>query len=260
MVQVLKKADNILELVASKDEPMIFTEISTSLHIHKATLSHILKTLLEVGLLEKTEKGRYQIGPKVMQLSRKRRRKDLLLDLAEENARALAEEIREVVTVGALLNGERYNLAKASVDQVITVGSQMEHRPLPYETATGRVLLAWLDEDALEEVIAKKGLPGSAWPEIRSKKELTQALKAIRKAEIACWHSPDGEAEAAAVPIIGPDGRAWAAIGAILPSYRSDGGRRESVIAGLRVTAKRMSCALALRLDDWTASKHGSRT
>ncbi len=247
MIQVLQKAAAILQTIQNRKDAASFTEIVTATGIHKATLSHILKTLVGIGFLEKTTNGRYAIGPQILALAEHRRRRGTLAALAEEHARALAEAIRETVTVGTLRKGERFNLAKATVEQSVSVNAELQQRPSPYETTTGRVLLAYADPKERAAIVESKGLPGDRWPEVQTRKELDRAFARIREQGMASARAADGQADTCAIPIRGPDGRVWAAIGFGAPAFRMEGEARARKVEALGWTAARMEELLALQ-------------
>jgi len=246
LIQVLERAAAIMERVGA-GSGATFSEIQQHTGLHKATLSHILKTLHQVGFVHKTSIGTYEVGSTILALARQRLRLESMAGVAEDVARALAEEIHESVTVGVLREGERYNLAKAEVHQSVTVNARLQQRPSPYDTTTGRVLLAGLAKPEVDALWARKGAPGSAWPAVRSLADLHQALAEIRGAGCAEEVSADKEVLTIAVPVHGPDGETWAAIGFGAPSYRLGPQDREAKRSALVRAAQRMERLLSLQ-------------
>ena len=78
---------------------------------------------------------------------------------------------------------------------------------------------------------------------------LTGQLAAIRDAGVAVALSGDGHTQAVAVPIHGPDGRVWAAIGIAIDPVTPAAGSRGHTQA-LRATAKQFAEDLRLRLGE----------
>ena len=158
------------------------------------------------------------------------------------------EDLRELVTVGTIRQGRRCNLARATVERSIIVDAEPHLRPTPYNTATGRTMLAHISPEALDEVVRVSGLPGGEWPEVVTREELEDQLRRIRRAGYADYVSPDAEAEALAVPVFGPDGAVRAAVGVSAPRYRLDQERRTELLKALRKAADAMEQELALEL------------
>lgn len=249
MIQVIERAATVLQAVGQANAPT-FTELQRATALSKATLSRILASLQELGFVERAPDRSYSIGPFLLELARPALGRRALSGVAERHARRLAEELGELVTVGTVRNGHRYNLARATVERSVVVDADLHVRPSPYDTATGRVMLAHLEPEALDEVVRVNGLPAGTWPGVETCKELTSALKRIREAGHATYLAPDGEAEAIAMPVRGPDGRAWAAVGASVPCYRLDRERRDAVLKALGHAAQSMTEELCFELGE----------
>lgn len=248
MIKVLQKADAILGIVARERDKATLSDLSRSLKMHKATLSHILKALEALGFIAKNESRCYAIGPRIAELADGARRLSLLHEIASEETKALCEQLRETVSVSILCDGIRQRIAFASCNQSVsvTVDNAVETRGAPFNTATGRVLMAWQEKENLRQILSQHGLPGAAWDGIASMAKLDMALAEIRRRGFAFWRSEDGQAEALAAPVFGPDKKIWAAIGIAAPVFRSRGRRRAEIIGALKSAARKMSAALAL--------------
>lgn len=230
MIKVLHKVDRILETVA-RCEGIQPSEIGRRLGLNKATLSHLLSTLEALGYVRRVGRA-VHIGWRLRELAGAGERQRLLLALAERCARSLSERLRELVTISQLIDGERYNLAKAEYAQAVRVHAALEQRPSPYETATGRVLLAFTDERLVADVVARKGLPGDAWPEAHEEASLRALLAGIRSAGRAEMLSAAGDVYTVALPVRDPQsGALVASVGVGVPAYRYDAAARQRLIA-----------------------------
>lgn len=238
-IKVLVKTDRLLRLIAERPGiPFAGLQVATGLH--KATLSNLLKTLTGLGYTRRDGAGCCHLGPALLEFAAGDRRRRTLPALAEEFARTVAEDLRETVTVGKLFDGDRFNLAKATVDRTVVVNAHIELRPSPYDTATGRVLLAFCSPSELERTVAKHGLPAGTWASTRAALEVE--LAAIRAAgHVELGH---GDAHSFAVAVLTAAGEVLAAIGAAVPDYRLTDARRQYVLDTLRAAAERMAHAL----------------
>lgn len=239
-IKVLAKTDRILRIIAERPG-VSFSELQAAVDLHKATLSNILKTLTELGYTARGEGGCCLLGPTILELAAGERERRALPALAEECARMVAEALRETVTIGKLLDGDRFNLAKATVDRTVSVNAHLELRPSPYDTATGRVLLAFCAPAELDRVLAKHGLPGASWDNIATRPALAETLAAIRAAN--CAELVRGDAHSFAVPAL-VNGRAVASIGTAVPAYRLTDAGRAQILATLRAAADHLAHAL----------------
>ncbi len=249
MIKVLKRVVGVLEAVGRETGPT-FTDLRRATGLKKATLSRILSSLEELGFVERSSDRTYSVGPRLVALARSAVRREVLSGVAERHARRLAGELGELVTVGTVRHGHRYNLARATVERSIVVDARLHQRPSPYDTATGRMMLAHLSDEALEEVVRMNGLPGEGWPGVSTREELIEALERIRRAGHAAYTAPDGEAEALAVPVHGTRGDVEAAVGVSMPSYRLDEERRREVLDALRRAARAMEHELSFKLGE----------
>ena len=245
MIKVLKKASDVLELIG-REGGMSLKNLCAATGLKKPGLFLILKSLTELGLVRKAGANGYEIGDRLLQIAHPAMVRNSLLAIAGAHARSLAEEIREEVVVSVLHKGERFIIARASVQQSVMVNTDVQKRRMLYETATGRVLLASLDESALRSIAEVHGLPGDRWPRVVTFRGLRRALSEIAEDGIAFKTSGDGQANSLAVPVFGSDGKVLAAIGVAIPASRFTGERREKVVQGLRSVAARMSHELLL--------------
>ena len=243
MIKVLEKADRVLR-VLSERPGIAFGDLASTLGMHKATLSNILSTMVSLGHAERDENGGCRIGPAIKRLAARERRREALPAAAEECARILAEEIGESATVAQLVSGDRYILAKATVERTVTVNAHVELRPTPYETATGRALLAFSSPAQMEEALERHGLPGERWDGIDTRERLRDALDKLRKAD--CAECSVGDARMIAVPVLDSRGGLLAAVGVNVPSYRLNPRRARQARKALQAAAERMQRALDL--------------
>ncbi len=247
MIQVLERAAKVVRVLA-EGQGRSFTEVWRASGLNKATASHILATLVSLEWAEKTEDGRYRVGPEAGRLARSRQDRVALAEAAEETARALSAELGVMVSVSALIDGDRVRLVKTSGEGSLTVSESVEAAPGGMWIATGRVMAAYADEKALARIIEKNGLPGERWPEGADAKSLKRRLAEIREAGVADMLSGDGQVETLAAPVFEPGGAVAAAVGLAAPAHRLKGAERQRCVSALRAAAERMTAALRLRM------------
>jgi DNA-binding IclR family transcriptional regulator len=238
-IQVLQRAFSILDILALREAGL--AELAQITGIQKTTLHNILKTLVELGAVKRTSGGRYAIGAKITELGEPEFRRVSLQPLAQRIANDLTSQIGESVVISVLRGAERFVIAYTDGPQELTVRLDLSERRSPYNASTGRVLLAYLTEVERERVIDLRGLPGEEWRAISSREELIVALDEIRRAGLALLLHTHQEVQTLAAPVLGPDGRAYAAVGVRMPASRFLNGRREVVIEGVRGAAAKMS-------------------
>ena len=249
MIQVLERAAEILGILAA-EEPMSLKDLAERTGLKKPTLCLILKSLVELGLVEKAGTGIYATGAGLQELAALPRRRKTVGGMAEQAVGHLAEELKEGVVAAAIYRGFRYTIAQATFRQALMVDASMQARGNFYNSATGRVLLAHMAPEERAAVVARDGLPDAEhWPGIGAGAQLEAELARIRSERLAEVTAAKGTVQFVAAPALGPDGRAWLALGVSLPTVRYAGANRERILAGLRQTADDLSARLCAAAD-----------
>jgi DNA-binding IclR family transcriptional regulator len=241
MVQVLIKAFDILELVAQRNGQAIsLTEISQELELNQATSANIINTMAEKGYLEHIGKKKgYRLGPSAYRLTNEVAYEQDLVHAAHETMEALTAKLNETCLLGILRNFKRYILCVANSTQDIQVQIRTERSV--YETASGRLLLAYLSEKEIERFLKYNGLPDSdLWEEASSYTEFIETLANIRKESIAITHLKNRHVKGFAVPIV-MNKKVVAGLSVFVPEYRCTDIHEEDIIQGLKDSAQIIS-------------------
>jgi DNA-binding IclR family transcriptional regulator len=258
MIQVIERMSEILEHLSEK-EKLSLKELHLLTGLKKPTLYVILKTLISLGYIKKTQDKKYTFADKMYHLTYSYLRKNTILSVAQESAENLKSEIKEAVVVAILHNGERYIIAQASAEQSIIINTQMVKMQPIYSFPTGRILLSFLSDKELKKIVDIHGLPGSEWNEIYSYRKLKSALAKIRKQRISYSLSKDRQVRFLAVPVLAPDGNILASIGVSLPSSRFRGKHKENIIKNLMSQGERMSYTISLLMGNENLSVRKDR-
>ena len=237
MVQVVIKAFDILELVAQRNgQPISLTEISGELQLNQATTANIIKTLVERNYLEHIGKKKgYKLGPASYRLTNEVAYEKDLVDAARDVMQELTEQLNESCILGALRNYKRYILHMVNSDQDIQVRINSERNV--YETASGRLLLAYLTEKERERFLQANGLPDPAfWEEATTMDGLNSALEQIKVEAVAMTHFKHTHLVGFAVPVL-KDKVVVAGLSTFLPEYRYSASRKKEIVRALQSVA-----------------------
>lgn len=249
MIQVLQRAVRVLGILAER-EPMTLAELTEATGLKKPTLCLILKSMVELGCLEKAGSGIYITGSKLQELAALPRRRSTVRSLAEQAAAHLAEEVRESVVAAVAYHGIRYTIAQASYRQALMVDASVQAKGNFYTNATGRILLAFMPTEEREAIITRDGMPAQAvWAEAATESGLHQALAMIREKRLMEMQTAGGTVAFISVPVFGPDQTVWLALGVSLPASRCLGDHREQIITGLQKSASELSGHFCIRTD-----------
>jgi DNA-binding IclR family transcriptional regulator len=151
----LESAIRILHCLSADTPRLRVTELSDRLSLPKSTVSRLLKTLSEGGVLDRDpETKEYVAGPITLQLGGLYMAKHDLLDLVDDAVRRLVEQFRFTGYVAVLDQSEavvlRCRQGAYPLKFVLEVGT----RQPAAEAALGIGLLAQLGEDELSQVLA----------------------------------------------------------------------------------------------------------
>ncbi len=243
MIKVLIKAFDILELAAQRNgETISLTEISDILQLNQATAANINKTLVARGYLEQVGKKKgYRLGPAAYRLTNEEAYGMDLVNAARMEMEALTAKLNESCLLGVLRNNKRYIIHQVNSGHEIQVQSPADRDV--YETASGRLLMAYLTEKELEHFVAHNGLPRpSLWEEAATMEAFKTALHEIREKGIVLTHLKDRHVKGFAVPIFSHD-KVVASLSVFLPEYRCNATQQKEIMqslkaAGLQIGSK----------------------
>jgi IclR family transcriptional regulator, KDG regulon repressor len=237
MVQVLNKAFDIVEMVVQRDgQAVSLPEISETLQINQATAANIINTLVFRGYLEHIGKKKgYRLGPSAYRLTNEIPYEQDLVVAARPVMGELTAKLNESCILGVLRNHKRYILHAVNAQQEVQV--QLRSERGIYETASGRLLLAYLSEKELDRYIVHNGLPDSlAWAEGQTKDGLLAALEAIKQAGLVKTHIENRHVKGYAVPVFKNE-IVVAGLSVFAPEYRCTPPQEHHIIESLKQSA-----------------------
>ena len=241
MVRVIHKAADIMKYLATDPQRRKkLNEIAGHLKMNASTCANIMKTMVQCGFVDQEKvRGGYMLGPMIYYLSRISAYRGDLVGAAEPLMAELVRQVNETVLLVILNGRERSILIQINGNQSIQIGRDLFQKDNVYQTATGRLLLAHLNKNALELFVAEQGLPGSDWPEADSLPKLRKALEKIRRGRCEC-RKAKGDVMALAYPIR-ENSKVVAALGLFLPAFRFKGAHKTAVMQGLASTSAAIS-------------------
>ncbi|MBR4756800.1 MAG: helix-turn-helix domain-containing protein [Bacteroidales bacterium] len=218
MIQVIDRVASILNLVASNRRKLWpMTVIADELRLNRGTCANIMKSLVELGYLAKSDdKKGYTLGFKLYQLTGLTNNLGSMLEFAIPYLEELSERINESVILSTIRNGKRIILYQVHSHHEVQVRAKVDSTV--YRTTTGRLQLAYYPPESLKEFIRVAGMPGEEWPEVTSVDDLVRELANIRKKGSLVTFSRN-HVVGLAYPVY-YEGNVVAAIGVYLPDVR----------------------------------------
>jgi IclR family transcriptional regulator, acetate operon repressor len=178
-VRSVVKATQLLVCIADSDG-LTAVQAAGAVGIPMGTAYHLLNTLLAEGMLSRDAARRYQLGPKIAALSvayTSRGPSERLL-LA---VRRLAEATGETAYLSGWREGQVVALAAIEGSSAVRVGRiHTELRGHEHARASGKVMLAHLEGDALDGYFAAHSLVALTPETILDERHLRLQLESVR--------------------------------------------------------------------------------
>jgi DNA-binding IclR family transcriptional regulator len=225
------------------------SELSRELGLHKSTVSRLMRTLEHGGLLFRSpETERYRLGVDLIGLAAQVASHMDVREVALPFLRELAEVCQDTVNLSAFDAGQVVNLVQFAphARRIKNVG-RVGRRMAPHCTAAGKVLLAHLPQDELDQVL--RGRLERFTPfTITDPDELRQELVRVREQGYAtvCEELEEG-LNVIAAPVHDHTGQVVASISVAGPAYRVTPALFPELAARLLDTAGKISRQLGHR-------------
>ncbi|HET7847373.1 MAG TPA: IclR family transcriptional regulator [Acidimicrobiia bacterium] len=224
-MSVLEKASELIDCLGQAGEPVTLGYVRSTLDMPKSSTHRLLNELAALGIVRRTDDGRYSLGPRLLYWGEAAADTFDLRVVAEQPMRRLRDQVDESVHLYIREHDTRICIAAVEGRQVLRPFIQLG-RPLPLRVgAAGKLLLAFADRQvqdlelgrAREEASSRPNAPGVM---------LEHHLEHIRDQR---WATSVGEREegvsAAATPIVDARDRVVAALCISAPTTRLDEGR-----------------------------------
>jgi DNA-binding IclR family transcriptional regulator len=227
-IQVIGRLANLLDVISGHEDPVSLKILSAETGLHPSTAFRILSSLAEHGFVERTTRGSYQLGVKLMQLgSRVHASVDIrkvALPLMEQLRDRLGETVNLTVREGDEVVYIERTLAKRMIRVEQVIGSRA---PL-HVTAVGKLILGDQGEAACRSYAKRSKLPAYT---VNSRTKITALLQDCAASAKRGYALDNEEAELG--------------VGCIGTLIHDAGGH---VVAGLSVSAP-----IERRRDEWIA-------
>jgi DNA-binding IclR family transcriptional regulator len=179
----IKSVDASLDIVETltSDGPMRITELAETLDRSPSNVLAHLRTLQRRGFAVE-EDGRYRPGLRYYEVGNKIKQNYPLYVHGTDPADDLAAETGEYVWLMVAEQGRGYYLYKSGGSDAVESGAYtMGSRWHLNATASGKMVLAHMDPDRLDEVIETHGLTSMTPNTITDREELEAELETIRE-------------------------------------------------------------------------------
>jgi DNA-binding IclR family transcriptional regulator len=176
-IQVLDRAVQLLDAIATADVPATLKIVSAETGLHPSTAHRILNALAAHDLVARGDDGAWQLGRKLRELAT---HVEAQADLREE-ARPVMEALRDAL-------GETVNLTVREGDEVVYIDRVISNRMMRVEqvigsraplhvTAVGKLMLGESGAEAIAAYAQRTGLPAYTKKTLASAERLTADIR-----------------------------------------------------------------------------------
>lgn len=237
-LKVLNRGFEIVELVCDHPE-LTLTEIAEELEIPKSTAHIYLQTMEQAGYVVNSESG-YEVSFKFLTIGGIRRNRTHLYEVAKEPMRELASELDDVfnVALGMKELGQRVLIYKIEGQKSPFADVPVGHMTNLHWVSHGKALLSKLDDERIESIVDRHGLPRATENTITELDKLFDELETVRDRGYSLEDEERVEGiRAVAIPIEGTETDPYGSISISGPKSRLDDERIPALVDRLETTA-----------------------
>ncbi len=158
-IQVIDRLSQLLDVIAAQDEDVSLKILSAETGLHPSTAFRILASLIDNGLVERTTRGNYQLGIKLMQLGSRVHASVDIRKLALPLMEKLRDELGETVNLTVREGDELVYIERTLAKRMIRVEQIIGSRAPLHVTAIGKLMLGELGEAACRSYAKRSKLP-----------------------------------------------------------------------------------------------------
>jgi IclR family acetate operon transcriptional repressor len=251
-IRSISKAMQLIEAIGENGGSHGVSDLARRLHMDKASVSRILKTLQRGGLVAQDEATRgYTLGLTFVHLGQKALRRIDLRGVAQGALETLADEVGECAQLAVSAGDSALYIAQATPPRGVNIDAPVGTLVPLYCTALGKVLLAFQRAPLRKEMLSRIDLEIYTRRTIGSVDALETHLEQVRANGVAF---DDEEysvgVRCVAAPVFKHDGTLAGAIGISGPSPRVTDDRITAIEEAVRGEGLGLSRKLGSEMDD----------
>lgn len=239
--------DILTVLSAGAEEPISLSELAEKTGLNKSTCAHIVDTMCESFYVERvSRKDGYRLGPWAFMLSRYGGYHNSMTKTSYPVLKWLHKQTNATVFLSVLCNGRKYIVTHIDEDNILPMSDGSIIQGYIETTASGRVLLAGLDAEALNYTVSHRAADENYSPFVMTP-EMTAELKCIRQQGWAYCSVDVQQTQSFAFPVKNSDGKTMAALGVLYANDMDSEEFRASVIKNGKTAANEISRRLTFK-------------
>ena len=236
-MQTVDRALQALDLFSALRPEVSVADVARGLEVDRSIASRLLAALeARRYVTQDPHTGRFRLGIRALELGALYLQHDRLAAAASAHLEGLAGQTGGTANLFVLHDGDAIRLASYPARSMTGI-----HVPA-HCTAAGKVLLAALEPDELDAVVARRGLDPSTPRSITSRAALNACLESVRRIGIGTDVEERNLGRAClAAPVRDVTGRTVAAVSASWRSSQLTAKRRPELIEAVREAALAIS-------------------
>jgi len=246
-LQSVHRALDLLEALADEKDGLGLTALARRVGLKPGTAGNILRALKERGFVDQRPGSTdYVLGSRLMTLAGRSLNRLDIARLAQHPLQQLHEYSGETVFLSTRQGAYLTNLTVIDgIHPIIARAERRAQRANLHATAMGKVLLAYLDEAAVDTAFAEAGLPALTGRTITDLAILRGHLAEVRRNGYALNHEEESPGVCGiAAPVFDHLGGVVAGVCVGYPAERNDQIDKDALIERVRACAAEISRAL----------------
>ncbi len=158
-IQVIERLASLLDVIAAHEDSVSLKILSAETGLHPSTAFRILASLAEHGFVERTTRGNYQLGVKLMQLGSRVSASVDIRKVALPLMEKLRDQLGETVNLTVREDDEVVYIERSLAKRMIRVEQVIGSRAPLHVTAAGKVILGNQGEAACRSYAKRSKLP-----------------------------------------------------------------------------------------------------
>lgn len=178
-IQSLERGLSVINSFSSEHPSQTLSEVANRSGLTRATSRRILLTLAELGYVQQI--GRiFSLTPKVLDLGYSFLSSFHVVELAQSPMERLVDDVHESSSMSVLDGDEIVYVARVPTTRIMTIALALGSRLPAYPTSMGRVLLAGMGDDLLDEYIERTNFERLTPHTVTDRKRFRSVVRQVR--------------------------------------------------------------------------------
>ena len=178
-VEALARGLDVIAAFRPGCPTMSLSEVAAQTGLARPTARRFLLTLQRLGYVRAEATG-YSLTPRVLELGTAYVQSLGLWDVARPHMEALVARTKESTSIAQLDGSDVVYVARVAVPKIVTLSVSIGTRFPSLQTSLGKVLLAALGDDEVEEVLAQPSRSGVVPAWVPDRQERRAVLREVR--------------------------------------------------------------------------------